>query len=71
MKYRAPLLAMSLTLAAAACSDDDDTDTPTSDTSSDVVQGGTALPGDAPDVQNTNLANPDAPADPGSSGSGP
>lgn len=76
MKYRTPLLALTgaLTLAFTACSDDDDTDTPTGDTSSDVVQGGTALPGETPSVENTNLANPEAPQDPTGSapaGSGP
>jgi hypothetical protein len=75
VKYRIPLaLTSALTLTFAACSDDDDGDTPTGDTSSDVVPGGTALPGNTPSVENTNLANPDAPQDPiGSTpgGSGP
>lgn len=66
---RTPLLALAgaLTLSFAACSDDDD-NPPTGDTSSDVVPGGTAQPPNSARVQNTNLANPDAPQNPGGSG---
>ena len=53
----------------AACGDDDPA-SPPSDSSSENVQGGTALPGDEPSVQNDNVGNPAAPQDP-VGGSGP
>jgi hypothetical protein len=67
---RTPLLALAgaISLSFAACSDDDDGNPPTGDTSSDVVPGGTAQPPNSARVQNTNLANPEAPQDPGGSG---
>ena len=62
-------LAGALGLIPLGACDDDGPASPPSDTSSENVQGGTALPGDQPSVQNTNVGNPAAPQDP--IGSGP
>ena len=62
-------LAGALALVPLAACDEDDPASPPDDTSSENVQGGTALPGEQPSVQNTNVGQPAAPQDP--IGSGP
>jgi hypothetical protein len=57
-----------LALVPLAACDDDGPASPPSDTSSENVPGGTALPGDQPSVQNDNVGNPAAPQDPAGSG---
>ena len=50
-------LAGALALVPLAACDEDDPASPPDDTSSENVQGGTALPGEQPSVQNTNVGN--------------